>query len=302
MQTTRLPPLKSLQAFEAAGRHESFLEAATEQHVTSGAISRHVRLLERYLGTELFVRRSNGVTLTSAGKEYAERISSIFRDLRIATDHVRESTRKQAIVISSSPIFSERWLFPRIPSFRNAFGPVELQIEYHNGEHDANREEVDAWIMYSNGQHPGYSVTRLFGEQIFPVCSPAFRKTLSAQPSVSEVIRQPMLHDMYWDRDWPVWFDAVGAPAGELSASMRFGLYNGVIQAAVDGLGIALGHSEMIAKELAAGELVPLSHLSIDSPKSYHLVMNASASNNQTCVKLKEWFLQECANGNLSDS
>ena len=302
MQTTRLPPLKSLKAFEAAARHESFLEAASEQHVTSGAISRHVRLLERHLGIELFVRRSNGVTLTSAGKEYAERISSIFRDLRIATDHLHESTRKQAIVISSSPIFSERWLFPRIPSFRNTFGLVELQVEYHNGQHDANREDVDAWIMYSNGHHPGYSVTRLFGERICPVCSPEFRKTLSANPSVREVIRQPMLHDMYWHRDWPVWLDAVGATAGEFSSSMRFGLYNGVIQAAVDGLGIAIGHSVMIAKELAAGKLVPLSHLSVDSPKSYHLVMNASASSNPTCAKLKEWFLMECANGNLSNS
>ena len=83
---------------------------------------------------------------------------------------------------------------------------------------------------------------------------------------------------------------------------MRFGLYNGVIQAAVDGLGIAIGHSVMIAKELATGELVALSHLSIDSPKSYHLVMNASALNNQTCVKLKEWFLLECANGSFSNA
>ena len=85
MKTKRLPPLNSLQAFEAAGRYESFLEAATEQSVTSGSVSRHVRLLESYLETELFVRRSNGVTLTSAGKEYAEEVSGIFRDLRTAT-------------------------------------------------------------------------------------------------------------------------------------------------------------------------------------------------------------------------
>ena len=163
MKTKRLPPLNSLQAFEAAGRYESFLEAATEQSVTSGSVSRHVRLLESYLETELFVRRSNGVTLTSAGKEYAEKVTGIFRDLRTATDLVRKPSRDRAIVISTLPIFSERWLYRRIPSFRKAFDQAELRVECHNGEHDADREDVDAWILYSKGQHPGYNVTRLFG-------------------------------------------------------------------------------------------------------------------------------------------
>ena len=301
MNTERLPPLNSLKAFEAAGRHESFLEAAAEQGVTSGSISRHVRLLERYLGTELFVRRSNGVTLTSAGKEYAGKVSGILRDLRTATDRVRKPSRNRAIVISTLPIFSERWLYRRIPSFRKAFDRAELRIEVHNGEHDAEREDVDAWILYSKGQHPGYSVTRLFGEEVFPVCSPQFRETLSAHPSADEVIDQLLLHDMYWDTDWPDWAHAVGATAGELAANMRFALYKGVIQAAVDGMGMAVGHGEMVAKELATGKLVPLPHLSVVSEKSYHLIMNASSANNRTLVRLKEWLLRECAGYELSN-
>ena len=182
MNTNRLPPLNSLKAFDAAARHESFLEAAAEQDVTPGSVSRHVRLLERYLGTELFVRRSNGVTLTSAGKEYAGKVSGILRDLRTATDRVRKPSGDRAIVISTLPIFSERWLYRRVPSFRKAFDRAELRIEVHNGEHDAEREDVDAWIMCSKGQHPDYSVTRLFGEEVLPVCSPQFRETLSSPP------------------------------------------------------------------------------------------------------------------------
>ena len=301
MKTKRLPPLNSLQAFEAAGRYESFLEAATEQSVTSGSVSRHVRLLESYLETELFVRRSNGVTLTSAGKEYAEKVSGIFRDLRTATDRVRKPSRDRAIVISTLPIFSERWLYRRIPSFRKAFDKAELRVECHNGEHDADREDVDAWILYSKGQHPGYSVTRLFGEEVFPVCSPQFRKTLSTHPSADEVIGQPLLHDIYWDTDWPDWACAIGATAGELPANMRFALYKGVIQAAVDGMGMAVGHGEMVAKELATGKLVPLPHLSVVSEKYYHLIMNASSANNRTLVRLKEWLLQESAGCKLSN-
>ena len=295
MNTNRLPPLNSLKAFEAAARHASFLEAAAEQSVTSGSISRHVRLLENWLGAELFVRRSNGVALTSAGKEYAGEVGGIFSALRTATDRVRKPSRDRAIAISTLPIFAECWLHRRIPSFRKAFGRAELRIEAHNGEHDAYREDVDAWILYSQGHHPGYSVTRLFGEEVFPVCSPQFRKTLSALPTADEVVRQPLLHDIYWDTDWPDWARAVGATAGELAANMRFALYRGVIQAAVDGMGMAVGHGEMIARELANGKLVPLAHLSVVSDKSYHLVMNPSSTNNRTLVRLREWLLQECA-------
>ena len=161
---------------------------------------------------------------------------------------------------------------------------------------------MDAWILYSEGRHPGYSVTRLFGEEVFPVCSPQFRETLSARPGAEEVIGQPLLHDIYWDTDWPDWARAVGARAGELAANMRFALYKGVIQAAVDGMGMAVGHGEMVAKELAAGKLVPLEHLSVDSAKSYHLVMNASSANNETLVRLREWLLQECAGNELQDA
>ena len=209
------------------------------QSVTPGSISRHVRLHERYLGTELFVRRSNGVTLTSAGKAYAGKVSGILRDLRNATDRVCKPSGERAIVISTLPIFSERWLYRRIPSFRKAFDRRELRVEVHNGEHNTECEDVDAWILYSKGQHPGYSVTRLFGEEVFPVCSPQFRKTLSAHPSADEVIAQPLLHDIYWDTDWPDWARAVGATGGESAANMRFALYKGVIQAAVDGMGMA---------------------------------------------------------------
>ncbi|MDE0000976.1 MAG: LysR substrate-binding domain-containing protein [Rhodospirillaceae bacterium] len=302
MKNTRLPPLNSLQAFEAAGRHQSFLEAAAEQQVSSGAISRHVRILERYLGTELFVRLRNGVTLTSAGKAYARSVSGIFRDLKTATDGVKKPSADDAIVISTLPIFADRWLFHRIRSFRDAFGPTRLQVECHDREHDVNPEDVDAWILYSDGHHPGYSVTRLFGEAIFPVCSPEFRQTLSARPTADEVLRQPLLHDKWWDTDWPDWARAGGAAGGGLDASIRFALYKGVIQAAVDGLGMAVGHAEMLAEELDAGKLVPLTHLSVDSGKHYHLVMGASAANNRVRIRLREWLLAECSAHAPSDA
>ena len=301
MGANRLPPLNSLKAFEAAAKHESFMEAANELHVTPGSVSRHVKLLEAYLEIELFVRRSNGVALTAAGKDYAGTVSTIFRELRTVTDGVRRSPRERVVVISTLPIFAERWLYRRIPSFRKAFEGTELRIETHNGELDSEREDVDAWILYSDGRHPAHSVTKLFGEEIFPVCSPRFRETLSARPSAEEVIAQPLLHNIYWHTDWPDWARAVGASAGELVADMRFALYNGVIQAAVDGIGMAVGHSEMVAKELATNKLVALTHLSVEALNSYYLVMNPSSATDPALVRLKEWLLEECAGRGPSD-
>ena len=133
------------------------------------------------------------------------------------------------------------------------------------------------------------------------MCSPQFRETLSARPGPEEIIGQPLLHDIYWDTDWPDWARAVGAAADELAANMRFALYKGVIRAAVDGMGMAVGHGEMVAKELASGKLVALTHLSVESEKSYHLVMNASSANNRTLVRLKEWLVHECAGREMSN-
>ena len=301
MDANRLPPLNSLKAFEAAARHESFIEAANELSVTPGSVSRHLKLLEAYLETELFVRHSNGVALTAAGEDYARTVNTIFRELRTVTDCVRRSPRERVVVISTLPIFAERWLFCRIPSFRKAFQGTELHIDTHNGKIDRERGDVDAWILYSDGRHPTYSVTKLFGEKIFPVCSPRFRETLSTRPSAEEVIGQPLLHNIYWHTDWPDWARAVGVSAGELVADMRIALYNGVIQAAVDGIGMAAGHSEMVTKELATGKLVALAHLSVDSVNSYYLVMNRSSMNDPVIVKLKKWLLEECAGRGPSD-
>ena len=106
-------------------------------------------------------------------------------------------------MISTLPIFLERRLNRRIPSFRKAFDQAELGVEAHNGAHDADREDMDTWILYSKGQHPGCSVTRLFGEEVFPVCSPQFHKTPSARPGADEVIGQPLSHDIYRDTGRP---------------------------------------------------------------------------------------------------
>lgn len=288
-----LPPLKSLHAFEVAARHESFLEAAEELSVTPGAISRHVKLLENFLETTLFERRSNGVVLTRDGKLYAAKTTAAFRDLTEATYEVKRSRERRRLVISTLPAFSERWLNRRLPEFQRRNKEIDFQIEFHNGTVIEPRNDVDAWVYYSNGRHLSGVVVHLFHEELFPVCSPEVFRQLPPNPDAEQVARMPRLHDMYWDSDWQDWARAAGASEMDLSRGMRFALYSGVIQAACAGMGFAIGHSTMISDELADGRLIALKHLAVRSPKSYYLVMPEMTASKPVMRKLREWFQRE---------
>ena len=287
------PPLKSLQAFEAAARHGSFLNAATELHVSPGAISRHVKLLETFLEARLFDRRSNGVVLTRAGQGYGSKVTKFFGDLAVATAQMRRHGTRHHLIISTLPVFSERWLNQRLPTFLQRCPRTSLQMEFHNGIHGLLVGDVDAWVLYSDGTHPGCNVTRLFDEVLVPVCSPTVRQTLPAHPGVEHVARLPLLHDIYWSEDWSMWGEAMGLVDVDLSFGSRFALYSGVMQAAVDGMGVAIGHSAMIGDELESGRLVALDGLGFGPPQAYHLVMTQSASRTTKGRELRDWMLLE---------
>ena len=154
--------------------------------------------------------------------------------------------------------------------------------------------DVDAWILYSDGNHPGWSVTRLFGEVLVPVSSPKLRRTLPAHPTAEQVARLPLLHDIYWSEDWSIWGETMGLADVDLSFGSRFALYSGVMQATVGGMGVAMGHSAMIEDELESGRLVAIDGLGFSSPHDYHLVMTESASRTRQARELKDWVVFEC--------
>ena len=148
------PPLKSLRAFEAAARHESFLNAATELHVSPGAISRHIKLLEAFLEARLFDRRTNGVILTREGQTYASKVTKFFSDLSAATTEIKLHGKRHRLIISTLPVFSERWLNQRLPTFLQRCPSMNLQIEFHDGIQGLLVGDVDAWVLYSDGNPP----------------------------------------------------------------------------------------------------------------------------------------------------
>ena len=188
------------------------------------------------------------------------------------------------------PVFSERWLNRRLAAFRQFHPGTSLQIEFHNDLGSPAGDDIDAWILYSNGDHPGCRVTHLFGEELVPVCSPSLRRSLPAKPNAEQIARLPLLHDIYWKDDWQHWADAMRVPEIDLSGGLRFGLYSGVIQSAIDGMGIAIGHLAMIDEELKTGRLVALTNLGLRSRNAYHLVLSNATARARRTLEFRDWL------------
>ena len=285
-----LPPLKALRAFVAAARHESFLEAGEELSISPGAISRHVKILEGFLNSSLFLRRSNGVELTGSGQIYLEKTEPILMALSDVTRSFLTEAEDQVLVISTLPIFAEKWLGPHLPAFRKLHPSIRLQIENREGIDAKFRPDIDAKVVYTD--HPPESVqaTYLFGESLVPVCGPAIRKALGENPLPEEILCQTRLRDIHWRDDWTIWAKAFGYDDDLLPPELSFALYNLVIQSAKSNIGIAIGHTAMIRKELENLELFALEDYSVRSPASYYLIAPRNRPESYNLATFRNWI------------
>ncbi|TIV60195.1 LysR substrate-binding domain-containing protein [Mesorhizobium sp.] len=287
-----LPPLNALRAFEVAARHQSFIAAADELNVSAGAVSRYVKLLEQGLGVQLFRRSASGVSLTNDGAKYASKLNDIFGQIEAATSDVRGADHSPVLVVSTSPMFMKRCLLSRLDRFRNLNPAIELRLDFHHGQIPSVRTGVDVYVMHSDGDHPGFELAELFGEDLFPVCSPRLVQGRELPLSPSDLIKHKLLHDIYMESDWRDWLAAVGVDM-PLDPGLRFALYDVVIQAAVDGLGVAMGHSAFVSDELASGTLVVPNPTRIRSRDRFYIATLPGATRSRKVRAFRDWMLKE---------
>lgn len=283
-----IPPLRYLRAFEAATRRKCFSDAAAEIGVSPGTVARRVELLEGFLNAELFVRRSNGVSLTREGCRYALMVAEFLDDVAVVETDRPEKWR--LLIVSTLNVFHDRWLARRLPAFLEGRKHTSVQLEFHDGVNGILTPGPDIWILYSSGNHPGCRVTRLFGEDLVPVVSPELRQTLPAHPKPEDVARLPLLHDIGWIEDWPLWAEAMGHAGADLSPGQHFALYGDLIRCSIAGGGVAMGHTSMIGGELASGRLAAIDGMAFPSPKAFHMVVTPSAPQTQPARELREWI------------
>src|SRR4030088_3036449 len=210
----RLPSLNGLRAFEAAARHLSFTNAASELNVTQTAISHQIKRLEEELGIRLFVRQNRALTLTPQAKEYLPGVRAAFNDLRLATDRLLRQDDDHVLTISTLASLAAKWLLPRVSMFQEAHPAIDVRITTSTALIDFKSGDIDAAIRYGRGQWPGLRAHWLIADELFPGCSPALlagKKPLRRPEDLAEHV---LLHNSAGNNDdWRLWLTAAGLPA-----------------------------------------------------------------------------------------
>jgi LysR family transcriptional regulator, glycine cleavage system transcriptional activator len=283
-----LPSLNGLRAFEAAARQGSFTAAGQELNVTPAAISRLVRLLEQRLGAALFERSANKLRLTPAGRNYQAGLTPIFDSLEDLTTRVVASAKSPVLTIGVGPTFAVRWLIPRLSAFQTQHPDVEVRFAT-GGAAAAFNEDWTCGVKLSNGDHPGYRAELLFAADLIPVCTPELAKTL-ADPS--QLRPESLLRIVHAPDDWQQWFAEKGQRKVKPKGA-TFEFYGHAIQAAVDGVGIAMGLRPYIDDDIAAGRLVCPFPGPVSKGMSWYLVYQEEHIRNNSFQAFRSWILRE---------
>ncbi|WP_322051517.1 transcriptional regulator GcvA [Paraburkholderia bannensis] len=251
----RLPPLNALRVFEAAARLESFSAAADELCVTHGAVSRQVGQLEAWLGHDLFERRGRRVVLSARGRAYLSEISAALDRIALATDEQLRVTRQQIIRVNAPTTFALRWLLPQLSNFQLSHPAVEVRLTTSDEPIERLHDEFDVAIRGSEQKAAGYVVNEFLAEVRLPVCSP---KVLETHPirQLSDLAHHTLLHTATYPGLWAEWLAACGSPQLAGSNSLQLDHFYLTLQAAIDGLGIAMGPTALVALDVQEGRLV----------------------------------------------
>ena len=288
-----LPPLNALRAFEAAGRLGSFKEAAAELHVTHGAVSQHVRALEAWLGASLFERHNRRVALTPAAQAYLAEIGPVFEQLSQATARYGfGETVCQTLSVNAPATFTLRWLVPRLAKFRAAHPDVDVRVETSNESLESLNETYDVIVRGGPDTFYGYSMRPFLSEERIPVCSAALLQRLPLR-TPDELRQHTLLHTSSLPRVWPDWLASADIPALRPAAALTFDHFYLTLQAAVDGIGIAMGPTALVADDLAAGRLVaPFAGPRLPS-RSYCTYVPDGKSADERVVLFRTWLERE---------
>lgn len=292
-----LPPLKSLIAFEAAARHSNFTAAALELNVTQGAISRQIRQLEDYLGHPLFVRGQRSTTLTDVGEQYCAAVRKSLGEISEATADLIQWQGDQQFTVAITGAMASYWLLPKFAEFQSLYPEVEARILAIDSLRNMRQSEFDVGLFYYRSAPTDMKSTPLFNEHVFPVCSPEY---LEAHPELKEPQALINATLLYLDNkedwvNWEEWFTTCGfdLPKKPLKRS-KINNYTLVMQAALNGQGVALGWETLVDDYLSSGRLVrPVQTSMISSAQFFLLEPGHSSSRKEGVQAFCDWLLEQ---------
>ena len=287
--------MMALRALEAAVRHRSYSRAAAELNVTHGAVSQHMRRLEEQLGTRLFQRRGNGMEPLPVAAKIATSVAAAMALLERAIEEAGNDRALEPLVVSVEQGFARRWLMPRVMRLREELGEPDLELRLENRLADLVGDGVDAAVRYGSGEWPGCEATRLFGVRLFPVCSPAF---LERHPltRLEDLYEMPLLRHTHPLWSWPHWFRAQAMPPPP-DRGMMFDDSSLMLDAAAQGVGVALARDRLVEGDLLSGRLVRPIAAEAESSWGYFFVWRAGAPRLPRLLALRDWLLAEALRG-----
>ncbi len=288
---SRLPPFIALRALEAAARHQSYSRAADELAVTHGAVSQQIRRLEEELGTTLFVRQGNGMVPTASALTLAGEVAQALAGLRRGVEAVREQCGGP-LVLSTVPAFATRWLAPKLGRLTSEIEETELLLRVEMRMADFVTDGVDAGLRHGEGNWPGLEVAPLFMDRLFPVASPEFL-TQHPMAAPADILDKPLLHHTVWP--WRQWFERMGLGLAPPARGLVFEDSAMLLDAAVQGMGVALARSGLIGEDLRSGRLVRLFADELCADMGYFLVWRADNPKLARIHRLRDWLVAEAA-------
>ena len=311
---TRLPPLNALRAFEAAARHLSVKKAAIELNVTPAAVSHQIRMLEDYLGVQLFHRYNRALELTDAARAAMPKMREGFDALIQAVERLRSHVSGGVLTVSAAPSFAARWLMPRLHRFIVAHPEVDVRVSARmrrvsvDGKGDvAERATVEAWlddsdiaVLYGRGNYPGMWVKKLLDLTLTPICSPRLMEGEHPLKTPADLAHHMLLHDDtgdLYDNEpfWDVWLKAAQASGVDSRRGPHFSHAVLAFEAAMDAVGVVATMPLLAAEDIAAGRLITPFRLHLPLESAYYLVCQDTVSTRPAVTLFRDWLLDEAA-------
>ncbi len=292
----RLPPVNSLVAFEASARHLSFTRAAEELTISREAVSRHIRILEGHLGVKLFLRMHRAIELTNEGEAFRAVVQRSLEDIARSTEGLQGGTRRPKLVVSATIAISSFWLTPRLPRFRAEHREAEIRVVVSDAPMRSITERFDIALRYGDGSWPGFASTHLFDVTSSPVCSPDYARENGPIVTPRDLVGHTLLNldgTAHAMEDWTWWLGGHGiAPEAELSL-LGFDNYANVIQAALEGQGIALGFSGIVDPLFERGALMQPLGTSLSRGQGVYALTPSGTTLKPPAQKFFDWILGE---------
>jgi LysR family glycine cleavage system transcriptional activator len=288
-----LPPLDALRVFEAAARRLSFAAAAEELHLTASAVSHRIKTLEAQLGLVLFERLTRKVRLTPGGRAYAAAVADAIAILREATRRLAADANRP-LTTSVTPLFGARWLLPRLARFEVAHPGITVRLTSTTRMADFTSDGVDCAVRFGRGTWPGLTAHRLKSLDYVPVCAPALirQRRLKAP---GDLANHTLLHAEATSDAWRMWLLAAGATGVDPDSGQKLSDTTAAIQAAIDGIGVAISDRKFIARELKQKRLVTPFPMDAPSGGAFYFVYPENRADDRRIAAFRDWVLAELA-------